>query len=249
MSPLEIPQYCEARGHAGNFDLVDDQDSNSADQSSLSLSYVAHNFSSPSLDSFTTPPDFDREIIIPGPLGSPKAHSYSRRTLRDRIPTTVLLPFVELFFDHLFPIMPVLDREYYFSLDVLLGGTALPLEEYTLLTAMAAVTIVQLNLSADQVEQNMPGLSAEVLVEESIYERHMSDYIETPGTSVVLTSFFLFGYHGNLEKHNKARYFLHEAISFAESIRLDDETYLSQLEPRQAQICRRIFWLLFITER
>ena len=170
-------------------------------------------------------------------------------TPRARIPTECLIPMVEMFFDHAFPIMPVLDRNFYLSSDFLYSQDPLPADEYALLTALSAIIIVQLNLPESFVQQRHSYLSAELLVEECLHERQNSDYIENPKTSTILTSFFLFGYYGNLERHNKARYFLHEAISFAESINLDDESYLCQLEPRRGQWCRRIFWLLFITER
>lgn len=217
--------------------------------STLSLATKVHNFRTESLDSFASPRGHDTNLMISCPMEYSKSNSHSPILQRDRIPTEVLLPFIELFFDKLFPIMPVLDRHLYLRSN-LLRRHPLPSEEYALLTAMSAVTIVQLNIPAEEVQQNLPGLTAEFLVKESLYERRLSDYIEHPGTNDVLTSFFLFGYYGNVEKHNKARYFLHEAISFAESLDLDDECYLTRLDdPRRAQLSRRIFWLLFITER
>ena len=164
-----------------------------------------------------------------------------------RLPPIVLLPFLEMFFDHLFPIMPVLDRELY--LNSICHQDSTSSDQYCLLTAVSAVTIVQLNLPATFVEQSIPGLSAGLLVEQCLQERNQYEYIDEPTTSTVLTSFFLFGYYGNLEKHNKARHHLHEAISFAEVVGLDDETHLSQLSLAEGQWCRRVFWLLFVTER
>jgi hypothetical protein len=163
------------------------------------------------------------------------------------LPPIVLLPFLEMFFNHLFPIMPVLDREVY--LNSICHQDSISDDKYCLLTAVSAVTIVQLNLPTTFVEHSIPGLSAKVLVEQCLQARLRYDYIDQPTTSTVLTSFFLFGYYGNLEKHAKARYHLHEAISFAEVVGLDDEMHLSQLGIGEAQWCRRVFWLLFITER
>jgi hypothetical protein len=118
-----------------------------------------------------------------------------------------------------------------------------------MLAAASALTAVQLNLPAGFIQQDLPSSSPELLVEECLRERRECDYIEDPDTSTVLTSFFLFGYYGNLERHNKARHYLHEAISFAESVGLDNEVFLSQLPLPNRQQYRIVFWLLFVTER
>lgn len=171
------------------------------------------------------------------------------KSFEAQIPGHVLLPFVELFFQQMFPIMPVLDRELYLNTDLLNRQEPLESGQYCLLAALSAVIIVQLNLPPDIVQQTSPGLSAELLVEECFRERRQYDYIEKPQTSTVLSSFFLFCYYGHLEKHNKALYFLHESISFAECINLDDESSLAQCPFHEGQWRRRIFWLLFVTER
>ncbi|KFY14268.1 hypothetical protein V492_02730 [Pseudogymnoascus sp. VKM F-4246] len=160
-----------------------------------------------------------------------------------------LLPVIEMYFDHLFPIMPVLDRNKYLSSKTLEDQISLAPGEHSLLNAVSALTIVQLSLPGHYVPSENPTISAAMLIDECLRIRHKCNYIENPNLSTVLTSFFLFGYYGNLEKHNQARHFLHEAISFAEAIKLDDEVYLSQLDSRQEQWYRRTFWLLFVTER
>jgi hypothetical protein len=165
------------------------------------------------------------------------------------LPSRVFLPFMNIFFDQLFPIMPVLDRHMYLDSDLLEGDAPLSSGDYSMLAAVSALTVVQLNLPTSFVQQDLVSLSPELLVDECLRERRRYDYIEEPDVSTVLTSFFLFGYYGNVERHNKARHYLHEAISFAESIGLDNEVYLSQLPPLQGQRYRIVFWLLFITER
>ena len=64
-----------------------------------------------------------------------------------------------------------------------------------------------------------------------------------------MTSFFLFAYYGNHEKHAKAWHYLQEAITFAENLNMDDESSYGKLDPVEAQWRRRLYWLLFITER
>ena len=188
--------------------------------------------------------------LVPQPASS--EHSYDdwpNKMPPAQVSIEDLFPLIEMFFDHLFPIMPVLDRNKYLNSKMLAHQVALPPREYALLTAVSALTIVQLSLPGHFVPNEIPTISAGMLIEECLRMRHKCNYIETPNLQTVLTSFFLFGYYGNLEKHNQARHFLHEAISFAEAIKLDDEVYLSQLDSRQEQWYRRTFWLLFVTER
>ena len=160
-------------------------------------------------------------------------------SLAPSLPSQALLPLVELFFERLYPIMPVVDRGV---LDLLRDNAPLTSHDYCMLTAAAALTAVQLSLQPDIVQQGFPSLTAEVLVRECLAERSRSDYIEHATVSTVATSFFLFGYYGNLERHNKARHYLREAIAFAEAIGLDDDSH--DCERR-----RIVYWLLFVTDR
>lgn len=205
----------------------------------------------PSLDSFSGVPDSldfnNPDPLIPCTSNNSIVYNVFSDPLEANFPPIILLPFLEMFFNYLFPIMPVLDRDLYLS--TICHQESVSPDEYCLLTAVSAVTIVQLNLPVTFVEQDIPGLSAEHLVKQCLQERNHYDYIDEPTTSTALTSFFLFGYYGNLEKHNKALHHLHEAISFAEVIGLDDETHFSNLSVVEGQWRRRVFWLLFVTER
>lgn len=170
--------------------------------------------------------------------------------LTARTPIMYLRPYVELFFTHLYPIMPVLDPKTYIESYLLCGPDPLSSEDFTLITALSAITIVQTNLSSSYQGRHMPALEAEILIEQYLQERSWNDsYLETPTTMAVITSFFLFGYYGNVEMHGKSRYYLQEAILFAEMISLDDEEVHIGLSDSEIQWRRRLFWLLFITER
>lgn len=162
--------------------------------------------------------------------------------------STFFFPYAELFFAHLFPIMPVLDPKVYLDSDLLRRPGLLSSSNYTLLTAMAAAVIVQLNLSIP-CEENSTTPLAELLIKSCLEERTRSNYLDNPDTSTVITSFFLFAYFGNMERQKKAWYYLHEAITFAELIGLDDEESTLDLNAAEVQWRRRLFWLLFITER
>lgn len=216
-----------------------------------SISVVSHNDAAClSLELPAYPETYGAPDLIPPSAASENSYDdWPDKMPRIQVSVEDLLPLIEMYFDHLFPIMPVLDRNKYLNSKLLGNQVALPPGEYALLTAVSALTIVQLSLPGHFVPNEIPTISAGMLIEECLWMRHKCNYIENPNLPTVLTSFFLFGYYGNLEKHSQARHFLHEAISFAEAIKLDDEAYLSQLDPKQEQWYRRTFWLLFVTER
>ena len=170
-----------------------------------------------------------------------------------RLPSESFIPYVDLFFEHMYPIMPVLDRKYYIESGILSSHTALPSDQYLLLCALSAMTIVQLE-AAPQVPNinGNPGDSeaaAEIFAKECLRERRNTEYVEDPTDLTVLTSFFLFCYYGNLEKSEKAWYYLQESLSFSQIIELDSEAKVAALEHMESQWRRRLFWLLFVTEK
>lgn len=170
-----------------------------------------------------------------------------------RLPTESFIPYVELFFEHMYPIMPILDRRYYIDSGILSSHSALPAEHYLLLCALSAMTIVQLEVtpSVPYVNGNAGDseAAAEIFAKECLRERRNVEYVESPTDLTVMTSFFLFCYYGNLERSEKAWYYLQEALSFAQVIELDNETKVGVLEPMESQWRRRLFWLLFVTEK
>ncbi|KAJ4156131.1 hypothetical protein LMH87_001344 [Akanthomyces muscarius] len=67
----------------------------------------------------------------------------------------------------------------------------------------------------------------------------------------ILTSFFLFVCYGNQEKYKKAWFYLNQSVSMAILLEMDTETAesLAGLTDKDIDRRRRIFWLLFISER
>jgi hypothetical protein len=91
--------------------------------------------------------------------------------------------------------------------------------------------------------------SDDLFAEECLRERKHFDFVEHASPMSTMTSFFLFAYHGNHEKHLKAWHYLQESITFSENLEMDDEDSYAKLDPVDAQWRRRLYWLLFITER
>lgn len=197
-------------------------------------------------------------FIIPEQTSSPSATSVSEiqvshpyeGTVR-QLPTVVFKSCLELFFQHIHPIMPVLDRAKYLD-PSFFSDPHLPPEEYQLLTSLAALTIAQLQLPRQTLEFGCSDtllLSGDFFMRECLEHRRKGDHIGSPSLATIMTSFFLFGYFGNLDQPARAWYYLREAITFCQILGLDRQDLTSQLPKSTAQQYRKTFWLLYITER
>ncbi|KAL7927387.1 fungal-specific transcription factor domain-containing protein [Trichoderma austrokoningii] len=167
-----------------------------------------------------------------------------------------LAAHVQVFMKHLFPIMPVInDRE--------LLADSLRLDElspsrYAFLLSLCAATRIQLKLDhAEEYDETSVGintsldspLTGEALLAAAEQARRQFNVVDDLSLDTLLTSFFLFAGYGNLEKHSHAWFYLNQAISLALSMGLHSESAYSNLEESEREIRRRVFWLLFVTER
>lgn len=150
----------------------------------------------------------------------------------------------------MFTIMPIIDRKVYLDTSLYDNRNRLTPDMYCFLCALCAATIVQLDASIPQpspLHTTRP--SDDILAEACLQERRNFDYIEHTSTLSVMTSFFLFAYYGNHENPKKAWHYLQESITFAQWLELDDERGFEKLDPVEGQWRRRLYWLLFVTER
>lgn len=124
-------------------------------------------------------------------------------------------------------------------------------ERYAFLVAISATAHLQLNLDADDASGRSvhSGVSGESLVNEVVQTLQQFDPLQAPHTDSLLTFFFLFCAQGNLGKENYAWYYLSQSISFAYILNLNKEASYVGLSQSDAETRRRIYWLLFITER
>ncbi|KAH6970220.1 fungal-specific transcription factor domain-containing protein [Fusarium avenaceum] len=179
------------------------------------------------------------------------------------LPRSTFLPYVHSFFQRLYPVFPVIDKECLLSLLQSDERQEQPLPSglYSFLTALSAAVIVQLNvadlgslevqsLTLDDIDHSpQPAFSAQFFVSQCLQARQQRCYIEDPDEWTLLTSFFLFAYYGNLNQSQLAWYYLREAIGFVEALGLDESNTYIGLDMETAQRRCRVFWLLFITER
>lgn len=187
------------------------------------------------------------------------------------VPTSCFVPYVTLFFDRLYPVFPVLERDGLPSDSSVEDESHRLWDRYALHAALAAAVTIQLNIVGSQ--HDIPSTSSasshsssspsspsshqggndfytsDFWTSHALRARQQWDFMSDPNEATIMTSFFLFEYYGNKNNSQKAWYYLREAIGFALAMGLDDpETYID-LESRVAQRRCRLFWLLFITER
>lgn len=161
---------------------------------------------------------------------------------------------VDFFFANMYSTMPILHRQR-------LEQQALYVEQsvdtYCLLTSLCAFMMLQPGMQMPSndpfnYETMMPGtniVTATLLLEETLRVRKGYDLLDSPSLNTLCTSYFLFAYYYGMELHDKAWFYLREATTIAHMIGMHkEETYLNY-DSLEAPSRRRLYWLLFVTER
>lgn len=151
---------------------------------------------------------------------------------------------LDAYFTHKYPLTPILDREQ-------AGLWVVPAspEQYSLVMACCAV----ISLSPEILPPPPCDLvipPADFLIHESIRARRFCDLAGSPSLTHVQTSFFLYAIYFCKDKDTATWFYLREAITMLQALRLHEETtYCAMDDPPLAKYARRMFWVLFITER
>lgn len=158
---------------------------------------------------------------------------------------------LDAFFKHKHPITPILHRE---RLEANLGILRYEPDIYSLLASCCAVVSLSPEILSpapgSHVNPSLNLPSTDFLIAESLRARNHCDLADGPSLTHVQTSFFLFSTYFCLSKDNAAWYYLREAMTMLQTLRLHEEiTYASMLDKAQAMYSRRMYWVLFITER
>ncbi|MCJ1465560.1 hypothetical protein MMC07_004178 [Pseudocyphellaria aurata] len=129
-------------------------------------------------------------------------------------------------------------------------------EAYCLLASLCAFVLIQpgieIKIGKGSDELTRPSNNTALgimLLDEALRMRKAHDYIENPTITSVMTSFFLFGCYFGLNKHNTTWFHLREATASAQILGMHDESYYLEGFVQESSRKRRLFWLLFITER
>ena len=88
-----------------------------------------------------------------------------------------------------------------------------------------------------------------ILLREVLEVRRSFDPYENPNVQSVRTSFFLFGSYFCLEKHSTAWAYLRDSTTVALLLGMHQESTYAKLTPLEADLRRRLYWLLYVTER
>lgn len=182
-----------------------------------------------------------------------------------RVPLDVISMCLDAFFTYKYPVTPILDPK---QIQDTLPELATSPEAYGLLTACCSVMVLSPDiLKPPQPSAAEPGHfssqdikgqpsklelpNSEFLISETLRARRYCNWVENPSLTTIQTSFFLFSAYFCLGKDNPAWFYLREAITITQLLRFhQEETYeLLGTSSSLAVYARRMFWVLFITER
>jgi len=122
-------------------------------------------------------------------------------------------------------------------------------QRYAFLAALCAATHIQLNLDGGPAVDGRGLMSGEELLAEAVRARKECEVVEDMNMESLLTSLFLFASYGNLNKQKQAWFYLCQATSMVFTLGLHRESTYTSLSIEDAEEKRRVFWLLFVTER
>ena len=148
----------------------------------------------------------------------------------------------------MYPIWPVVDRT---ELLAKLGDKMEDPETCALAFSVCAATGAQLRLDAD-FDLGYPQSKYSIIDRfaiEAERNRAMIDQQETCTIACILIPFFLSMYYSSKKKRFTSTLLLRESLTLCELLDLDKELVYASLEPDEQKYRRKVFWLLFITER
>lgn len=155
---------------------------------------------------------------------------------------------LDYFFLNMYPSMPVLSRS---RIEQQIPYMDQNLDAYCMLTSLCALTMLQPGMCIPDLD-SMPGapiVCSTLLVEETNRVRKGFDYNESPSLNTLCTSYLLFACYHGMELHDKAWFHLREAATMIHIVGMNREEGYAPLDPVDSSCKRRLYWLLFVTER
>lgn len=177
------------------------------------------------------------------------------RSQSGRLSAMVILAHINVYLKYLYPIIPVVNSEQ--ILNDSQQPEHLTAQRYAFVTALCAATHVQLQLdamidpssSSAYYDSSLALSGIEILTEATNARNECNNICEQVTLESLLTSFFLFAAYGNLDRQDQAWFYLSQATSMALTLGLHREATYSAFGEEEAEERRRVFWLLFVTER
>lgn len=152
--------------------------------------------------------------------------------------------YLDIYHHKLYPVWPIVEKT---SLTLRLGTTIPDAATYMLAASICVATILQLQLSAT--DMNGLILQPQLIIEEIESLRRAQDYREHPSRDNLQVSFFLHVAHLHTKRQTTSTLTLREAISIAHMLDMHRPTHYDSLSSDQADADLRTLWLLFITEQ
>ncbi|KAL6399836.1 transcription activator amyR [Ilyonectria robusta] len=212
---------------------------------------ISPSTSTESENAVVTPASLDQSIsLLDAVLPLPDLMAQRRRLCRS------LVAHVEVFLKHMFPIMPVIHGQEILADAARLDQLA-P-SRYALIAAMCAATRTQLQLDYEEnCRGNGPGadipkeppLTGQMLLDIAETSLRQYNVVDDYSLDSVLASYFIGTGYGNLNLNRRSGFYLNQSISLAQSLNLTSEAGYVDLCESERETRRRVFWLLFVTER
>lgn len=186
------------------------------------------------------------QIRLPSSSWSESSASLMSPTHNRRFALPVLRTVLALYAEKLYGIWPMLSAD-----DLLqqLQNDPHDVETYTLTAALCSATLSHLNQTVSHESLPEP-LSAHSFAQEARRVRATFDYMEPVTLNTVLTSYFLHIYYGRQPaRAQTAAFYIREAISFAQLLGMHTEDGYYQHPIKVQKTMRKLYFLLFMTER
>ncbi|KAH8670305.1 hypothetical protein BGZ60DRAFT_32862 [Tricladium varicosporioides] len=153
---------------------------------------------------------------------------------------------LDLFMQHIYPIMPLI------HMPTLRASIDRPLEmfEKNLLYSLCALTST--HMSGQNIKAPGPPsweAAGRFFLDECILVRQSYDFVEDKTLGAIISSYFVSTAFFELNQSRKSWYYLREAMTMGQDLRLHDEASYAGLSPTEALCRRRTFWILYVTER
>ncbi|KAF2095541.1 hypothetical protein NA57DRAFT_13197, partial [Rhizodiscina lignyota] len=182
-----------------------------------------------------------------------RAVSPARAKTPGLLTTDVIEVCVDYYFATVYSTRPILHQQ---GIQSTIMHMEQSVEAYCQLAALCAFVLLQphMVLPPDVAARNESGATSNLqlaimLLEEAIRVRRNYDFIENPTLLSVYTSFFIFECYFFLDKQNAAWVYLRQAMTLAHIMGMHDEETYKTGDMIETSRKRRLFWLLFITER
>ncbi|WVR07710.1 hypothetical protein IAU60_004752 [Kwoniella sp. DSM 27419] len=160
----------------------------------------------------------------------------------------LLQPQLEVFFDRIYPMLPIFSRA---EIMARIEDPQRVREPTTmaLILAMVALSLIHPLMPEELAQKTNRIKRSKMLMDEACRLRGKWDYGCRPSVEAILTSYLMFGTLFELGQADGARFRLKEAISLGEAMRLDRASAYQGLDQDECQRRMRMFWVLAVTER